>query len=462
MPLTIPLARGWDIEARHVVAVSDSAASSAWFDVFVMATGHTMLVIGDVAGAADPVASAAEARTLVHEAFVDDRDLADDRGLDDAWRAVAATASERPTTRQIRATAVVLDPQGGSLWYATAAHRAPTLIDIAGARQLSPTATPALGELGGSGAQVARSARISLADGPVTLVLTSSDGSRLGPESGRSPLTDASADVTEDVLGSSSLVSDDGAVTVLVARRTAPLAALDLKLASERAAVRQTRSALEDWLAVLGAGPMDSLSLIHAALELVTNAVEHAYGPGTTPGGVEVRGEWGATGEIVIDVVDHGEWRTPIYDIARGRGLAMAAGLAHELEVQTNQRGTVARLRHRPTRPVVTGIHPAGSVPLSHLDVLVVAPGLVRLKGVLANDDVDELLDAVARAAAGASSTVEVDLSAVTALSPAVISALRDIARRAAADGLEGLLIVGPGTVPHLELVRGGIAHVLR
>ena len=72
---------------------------------------------------------------------------------------------------------------------------------------------------------------------------------------------------------------------------------------------------------------MDSLTVVHAALELVTNAVEHAYPPGIRDAEVEVRCNWTVTGEVVIDVVDHGEWRTPTYDVARGRGLAMAAGL---------------------------------------------------------------------------------------------------------------------------------------
>ena len=333
MPHAIPLVHGWEIEARHVVEAPGAAAGSQWFDVFILESGWTVLLMGDVPSVPDPTASAAQVRALVREAFVRHHDLAT------AWSVVATTLA----SRQARAAAVALDPWGRSLWCATAAHRGPTLIDDTGARQLTSTGSPA------SGAASGRPEHVELGDGSVTLVLTSSDAAGL-PELGAPEAPARVGATNRDVPGEPYA---GHVVSVLIARRSAPPDPLHIRVEGELAALRQVRASLENWLTVLGAGPMDSLTVVHAALELVTNAVEHAYPPGIRDAEVEVRCNWTVTGEVVIDVVDHGEWRTPTYDVARGRGLAMAAGLVHELEVTTDPQGTRAQLRHRPTRPVV-------------------------------------------------------------------------------------------------------------
>ena len=83
--------------------------------------------------------------------------------------------------------------------------------------------------------------------------------------------------------------------------------------------------------------------LLLAACEAATNAIEHAQRPSQSFFDVvtEVDGE-----RVSILVRDFGEWREPIAESHRGRGIAMMRALA-DMSLVSNPGGTTVTLRSR-------------------------------------------------------------------------------------------------------------------
>ncbi len=106
---------------------------------------------------------------------------------------------------------------------------------------------------------------------------------------------------------------------------------------------------MDEWLYDLGARTEDVILVRHAAGELITNVVEHAYG--TSAGEVRVQVECTGRGSIEVEVTDDGHWREHAPDPDRGRGLAMASDFADDLHIATGSAGTTATVRQRMTRP---------------------------------------------------------------------------------------------------------------
>jgi anti-sigma regulatory factor (Ser/Thr protein kinase) len=91
---------------------------------------------------------------------------------------------------------------------------------------------------------------------------------------------------------------------------------LDLSLDAHARSLAPLRRALTAWLADIGAG--DTSDVVLAVDEAVANAIEHA--------GLPVDGSIAVQAHVVdttlhIEVRDHGVWREPMPDDARGRGL---------------------------------------------------------------------------------------------------------------------------------------------
>lgn len=234
---------------------------------------------------------------------------------------------------------------------------------------------------------------------------------------------------------------------------------LVLDLASDGPAARTARLALEGWLSERGLDAMDVLSLVHATLELVLNAVEHAPPNDGIAVEIQLHAHVAPSGEVIVDVVDGGRWRTPVYDVGRGRGLAMAAGLTHDLKVTTGEDGTHARLRYRPAVAVVC----ADTRALSHVEVRERGPRRLVLSGVLTNDDVELLSRAVERTSAAGDGTVVIDLSGVTALAPLVLDLLAVlVGEPSVPEGARVRLHVEAASVPHVECIRAAIACVVQ
>jgi anti-sigma regulatory factor (Ser/Thr protein kinase) len=116
-----------------------------------------------------------------------------------------------------------------------------------------------------------------------------------------------------------------------------------LRAPAEPSAVVRLRKALRRWFAEQGIPPEAALSLLIAAGEALSNAIEHAYGPGGGPMELDALRE---DDRITITVRDHGQWR-PARGTNRGRGFRLMEAMVDEVAVAHEREGTEVRLRRR-------------------------------------------------------------------------------------------------------------------
>ena len=123
-------------------------------------------------------------------------------------------------------------------------------------------------------------------------------------------------------------------------------------------ALTQIRREVRRWLAPLEVMPDAEADLVLAVNEAAANAIDHAYRTGDDTGDdravVEVFfwTEWGA---LLIEVVDHGQWRHPgLHATGRGRGIEMMQRLVDAVLIHHDTRGTRVLLRHPLPRPAPT------------------------------------------------------------------------------------------------------------
>jgi anti-sigma regulatory factor (Ser/Thr protein kinase) len=143
------------------------------------------------------------------------------------------------------------------------------------------------------------------------------------------------------VLGDAS-PSDDVA---LLAVRPGPVeaGAISLSLPAEPESLPGLRRRLVRFLQAAGADEEETYEIALTVCEAAGNAIEHAYGPADATFEVEARAR---DGELTAVIRDKGNWREPRAH-GGGRGLKIMDGLMDELEVQTEESGTVVRMRRR-------------------------------------------------------------------------------------------------------------------
>jgi anti-sigma regulatory factor (Ser/Thr protein kinase) len=100
------------------------------------------------------------------------------------------------------------------------------------------------------------------------------------------------------------------------------------------------RQVLRRWLRAHGATDDETHDVLVACQEACTNAVEHAYGPGSRSFALEATCE---AGRARITVRDGGRWRPP-RGASRGRGLPMMRELMDAVDVRHTDEGTVVVL----------------------------------------------------------------------------------------------------------------------
>jgi len=292
----LPRAR---IAARYLVAGQEQAAGGDWFDAIPLDGGAVALVVGDVVGHG-LFASAAmgQLRAVLAELLAAEDDLGQ------VLRRTDAFAARMPSLRAATLVLVVLDPAAGTLRYTTCGHPPPLVIGVDGkARYLEGTGT---GPLGTGSAPVLASSALA----PGELVLLYSDGLVERPDQtiaeGMAELAvvATAADAAASADAAADRDADPGAaervcqlsvevltrtghtddITALAAQWLAdPVPPLQLALPSARPSLTTARDAFADWLSRLDATADDWEALHLAMVEMVTNAIEHAY-PREAPG----------------------------------------------------------------------------------------------------------------------------------------------------------------------------------
>jgi len=492
LPTALPVLPQLRIAARYLVAGHEQAAGGDWFDAIPLAGGGVALVVGDVVGHGVAASAAmGQLRAVLSELLAAEADLGQVLARADAF------AGRNPALQAATLTLAVFEPSAGSLQYATCGHPPPLVVGADGlARFLADTGAGPLGT--GSSPVLARATL-----GPGELLLLYSDGLIERPnktiEEGMAELAKVAADaaanrtlsvatpfppsaaervcqLTVELLTRTGYTDD---VTTLAAQRLAePVPALRLELPSERASLTVARAAFTAWLTRLGASADDTEALHLAMVEVVTNAIEHAYPP-SEPGIVELTAALRDDGNVECQVTDHGTWRPPDPgDADRGHGLMVAGHVVDTMVVshvppppegQPGLRGTVVLLRLRLRRPAILapgspGVGGAGAPPEPPftVDASIEASGTARalVAGPVDIVTADQLSRRLLSASRGGTVPLIADLTGVTQLASAGVRALYLVREQLMAHHQALTLITAPGSSAHLVLDLVHLSHI--
>ncbi|MBV9208923.1 MAG: SpoIIE family protein phosphatase [Actinobacteria bacterium] len=482
LPTALPALPRARIAARYLVAGQEQAAGGDWFDAIPLAGGAVALAVGDVVGHGVAASAAmGQLRAVLAELLAAEPDLGRVLERTDAY------ATRTPALRAATLALAVLDPADGTLRYTTCGHPPPLVIQADGtARFLAGTGTGPLGtgspsvlgaatlDPGGlillySDGLVERPNR-TLAEGMAELAAVAADaaGHRMLTLGAAPDAAERVCELTVELLTRTGYADD---ITTLAAQRLAePVPALHLELPGERAGLTAARTAFAGWLRRLDAAAEDAEALHLAMVEVVTNAIEHAY-PEGAPGPVELAAMLEDDGYVQCQVTDHGTWRRPDpADADRGHGLMVAGHVLDSLQV-SRANGTTVTLRHRLRRPAVLASGPPGSravgypgafpaEPAFAVDAILGADGtaLVEVCGPVNIITADQLARRLLSASRGGTVALVADLTAVTQLASAGVDALYRVKQRLAAHGQELALVTAAGSAAEmvLDLVRLG------
>jgi anti-sigma regulatory factor (Ser/Thr protein kinase)/anti-anti-sigma regulatory factor len=484
LPAGLPVLPRTRIAACHLPAGPAGTAAGDWFDAIPLPDGTVALMVGEVVGrGARASAAMAQLRAVLTELLTAETSLATALLRADAF--AARSAALRAATLAL----AVLDPSTGRLRYAVCGNPPPLAVSPQGsARYLSCARTGPLG-IGSAPELAADQLR------PGELVLLYSDGllKRAGwplkesmaalaelaakVAAGR-PLPDGAPAVAAErlcrlttELRSGAATADD--VTLLAAEvLVGPVPPVHLRVPSEAASMTVVRRALADWLDALDPQSDDRDAVHMAVVELMTNAIEHAY-PAGEPGRIDVSLALRPDGRLECTITDYGRWQQPDgAALDRGNGLMVAKHLIDHLLVShpadadggpEGAAGTVVTLLHRVSRPAVISTDAsdaASAVPAPRaLQVTAETDGQAASAWVGGPIDIstaDEFLRRMLAACRGGTLALTVDLDAVTDLASAGVSALYQLSQQLQLHRRGLRLVAGPESLAHtvLELVR--------
>ncbi|OBH86767.1 SpoIIE family protein phosphatase [Mycobacterium sp. E2989] len=482
---SVPVVPGADVAAEYLVAAQDTAAGGDWFDAIPLGD-RLVLVVGDVVGhGVEAAAVMSQLRTALRMQILAGYPIAE------ALAAVDRFHEHVPGSRSATMCVGSLDFTTGEFQYCTAGHPPPLLVAAdAESRYLEPSGAGPLGS--GTGFPV-RTEILGVDDA----VMLYTDG--LIERPGR-PLMASTAEFAElagniaggqggfvidssrrriDRICSETLelllrptgYNDD--ITLLAAQRRTPPPPLQMTVDATIQAARAVRGRLRQWLSDIGASPDDISDIVHAVSEFVENAVEHGYGAEVSDG-IVLDASLSGDGNLYASVIDHGQWKDHREgEQGRGRGLAMAEALVSSAHVSHGPGGTTASLTHRLSRPAnfVT------DTLVSHADrrrsinsefaCVVTEPGRIVVSGDVDSGTASTLDRKIAVESRSGVAPLTIDLSGVTQLGSAGVSALAAARDRAQRQGSEYVLVAPPGTPAHhvLSLVQipvaGGLAENL-
>ena len=227
-------------------------------------------------------------------------------------------------------------------------------------------------------------------------------------------------------------------------------------------AARAVRARLREWMSEIGADPADISDVVHAISEFVENAVEHGYTTEVSDG-VVVEASLAGDGNLHASVIDRGRWKDYREgEQGRGRGLAMAEALVSHALVTRSDNGTTASLTHRLSRPanfvtdtMVTRA-PYRRAINSEFVSLVGDAGRIVVTGDVDSNTASTLDRQIAVESRSGIAPLTIDLSGVTYLGSAGVSALAAARDRARRQGGDCVLVAPPGSPAHhvLSLVQ--------
>lgn len=481
---SVPVVPGADVAAEYLVAAEDTGAGGDWFDAVPLGD-RLVLIVGDVVGhGVEAAAVMSQLRTALRMQIVAGYPVAE------ALAAVDRFHEHVPGSRSATVCVGSLNFTTGEFQYCTAGHPPPLLVGAEGSRYLEPSGAGPLGS--GTGFPVrtefldAGDAVMLYTDGLIErpgrpLMASTAEFAELAANiaAGQGGFVIESSARAIDRICSETLelllrptgYSDD--ITLLAAQRRTPPPPLQMTLDATIHAARAVRVRLRQWLSEVGAASDDISDIVHAISEFVENAVEHGYATEVSDG-VVVEASLAGDGNLYASVVDHGQWKDHREgEQGRGRGLAMAEALVSSAHVTHGPAGTTASLTHRLSRPanfvtdtLVTRADRQRSMN-SEFASVVAEPGRIVVSGDVDSHTASTLDRQIAVESRSGIAPLTIDLSAVTQLGSAGVSALAAARDRAQRQGSEYVLVAPPGSPAHhvLSLVQlpvaGGLAENL-
>jgi serine phosphatase RsbU (regulator of sigma subunit)/anti-sigma regulatory factor (Ser/Thr protein kinase)/anti-anti-sigma regulatory factor len=458
LPTAVPILPQARIAATYLVAGRADAAGGDWFDAIPVGPGTVAVVVGDVVGHGVSAAAAmAQLRAVLTELLIAEADA----GV--ALDRLEAFAAREQALRAATLVLAIVEPATGAIRYATCGHPSPLIIGANGTTRYLESSGGGplgigsrqhlrLGTLGPGDALflysdglIERPGR-TLAESLSELSLVAADAAagRLEPAGADAGAAERICTLTVEMLTRTGYADD---VTALAIERLASrVPDLQMTVSSEANSLRVLRRALTDWIVPLQPRP-DDLDAIHmAAVEIVTNAIEHAYGDAAS-GPIDFALQLTDGGELECRVADYGTWRPPTQAAAeRGNGLMVARHLVDQLQV-THPRAvrgaaagapsTVVTLRHRLMSPTILAAD-ASALPTAfggEPDFGIVtepAKDAVRalVLGAIDITTADQLLRRLLAVCKGGTLPLTVDLTGVTRLASAGVSALFELSRQ--------------------------------
>ncbi len=122
------------------------------------------------------------------------------------------------------------------------------------------------------------------------------------------------------------------------------------------------RHEVRRWLGPFEVAPEVEADLVLAVNEAASNVIDHAYRTPVARAAVVEVIFWAEPGALLLEVVDHGHWRSPgPHTTGRGRGIEIMQRLVGAVFIHHDARGTRVVLRHSlPGHPcAVSAHHPA-------------------------------------------------------------------------------------------------------
>jgi len=346
LPARLPRIEGLEIAARYLPAGHGAAIGGDWYDALERPDGRVALVVGDVVGHGLRAAAVMGQLRNAFRAY----GLAESSPAEVMARVNRLVMSGEDDA-MATALYLVLDRETGELAFASAGHPPPLVLGKEGATFLEGGRSP---PVGAAAPGAFREARTVLPTGGALLLYTDGLVERRDTpiESRLDQLAEiaANADGGLEVLCDAVLAgvldertpSDDVA---LLAVRPRPVTseAIKLSLAAEPESLPGLRRRLGRFLRAAGATEEETYEITLTVCEAAGNAIEHAYGPGDAT--FEVEADC-VEGDLVATVRDRGTWRKR-RGAHRGRGLRIIEGLMDDVEVRTEDEGTVVRMRRR-------------------------------------------------------------------------------------------------------------------
>lgn len=346
LPGHLPHVSGVELAARYVPAAGDVQIGGDWYDVVQLPGGRIGVAIGDVAGHGLAAASTMGQLRMALRACA-----LHDPAPQAVLRGVHQIVEQLPAPEMATLAYLLLDPETGEGWYASAGHPPPLVVGNGAARYLTGGLAPPLGVVNGD---LYDQVPVSLSPGETVLLYTDGlverrDASiQLGLDrlaraaSGSGDERDVEA-LCDQVLGSmleERPNSDD--IAVVVARLSLPLLGpLALDVPARPTQLAHARRTVRRWLRDQGVTEEVANEVLIACGEACANCVQHAYDGAAGHLHVDARRE---DDDVVVVIRDGGHWRTPA-ERGGGWGLALMRSLMDSVEVEHTARGTTVTLR---------------------------------------------------------------------------------------------------------------------